>query len=313
MKKTKRLFIFAGYDRDNIVDATLIYYLKSLSELGDIVFTMDNDLSESELDKITKIPNVLHASAMRHGEYDFGSYKRGYIWARDKKVLDKYDWVYLVNDSVLGPLFNLENTLKNLEASGADFFGMVECVDSKMPHHIQSWFVGLSRCIAMDSRFDEFITSIAPESVKSVIVYKYEMRLTKMLASCGYKYCAIYQDSDATLYRQPWRAIDCGVPFIKKLSFGINNKIQFLYPYLSPQMLLNINQWAHRTNTALCLDPEILRAPYHKLHRFALLGVPLLTVYQQLSIDNTVSYKVCAFNNIPILKFSTKTQGGIKS
>ena len=52
---TKRLFLFAGYDKDGIVDDTLIYYLSELSKLGDIVFVMDNDASETELNKIKQI------------------------------------------------------------------------------------------------------------------------------------------------------------------------------------------------------------------------------------------------------------------
>lgn len=302
----KRLFIFAGYDRDKVVDSTLLYYLKSLSELGDIVFTMDNDLPPHELNKITEIPNVLHASAVRHGEYDFGSYKRGYIWARDNKLLNKYDWVYLVNDSVFGPLFDLKYTLEKLETSGADFTGMVECTDSRLPRHIQSWFVGLGRHVVKNPQFDDFITNITHQSVKAVIVYKYEMRLTQMLLMSGYKYSAIYSDSDTLLYRKPWWVISHGVPFIKKLSFDTNAKIQYLYPYLSREMLSEILRWAHRYNVNLCSDSEIWHEPYHKLHRLTLFGVPLLTIYVKTPMDSSVSYKVCLFTNLPIFKFSTQ-------
>lgn len=34
MKKVKRLFLFAGYDKDNIIDDTLVWYLNELSKLG---------------------------------------------------------------------------------------------------------------------------------------------------------------------------------------------------------------------------------------------------------------------------------------
>ena len=86
---TKRLFIFASYDKDSIIDNTLLHYLRALSELGDIVFTMDNDTQESEMKKLSDIPHILHATAVRHNEYDFGSYKRGYMWAHENKILDK--------------------------------------------------------------------------------------------------------------------------------------------------------------------------------------------------------------------------------
>ena len=42
------------------------------------------------LKKLKTIKNILHAIATRHGEYDFGSYKRGFQYARDKKILNNY-------------------------------------------------------------------------------------------------------------------------------------------------------------------------------------------------------------------------------
>ena len=82
----KRLFIFAGYDKDCIVDETLLHYLRSLSELGDIVFAMDNNLPDSEINKIKSIKNILSATAVNHGEYDFGSYKIGFKYAHSYRA-----------------------------------------------------------------------------------------------------------------------------------------------------------------------------------------------------------------------------------
>ena len=49
---TKRLFLFAGYDKDCIIDDTLFHYVKTLSKLGDIVFVMDCDAPDAELNKM---------------------------------------------------------------------------------------------------------------------------------------------------------------------------------------------------------------------------------------------------------------------
>ena len=49
---TKRLFIFAGYDANGIIDDALIHYVRALSRHGDIVLCMDSDCKKSELDKI---------------------------------------------------------------------------------------------------------------------------------------------------------------------------------------------------------------------------------------------------------------------
>ena len=81
---TKRLFLFAGYDRDGIIDDAMIMYVRALSKMGDVIVCMDSKCKNSETAKLK--PFVLHAMALRHGEYDFGSYKRAYTFARDKKI-----------------------------------------------------------------------------------------------------------------------------------------------------------------------------------------------------------------------------------
>ena len=188
---TKRLFIFAAYDKDNVIDATLLHYLRALSELGDIIFTMDNDIPKSEMDKLSDIPNILHATAVRHNEYDFGSYKRGYMWAHDEKILDKYDWVYLVNDSVYGPLFNLEPTLKDLESRKVDLIGMTDFYDENAPKHIQSWFLGLSKKVAESSFIYDFIKDIRHRDSKTEIICKYEIGLSRVVLQNGFQMSAV--------------------------------------------------------------------------------------------------------------------------
>jgi hypothetical protein len=56
----------------------------------------------------------------RHEEYDFGSYKRGYSYLREKGVLDKVDKLIFCNDSVifqgrsLEPFFKREREKKDM-------------------------------------------------------------------------------------------------------------------------------------------------------------------------------------------------------
>ena len=88
MAEPVRLFLFAGYDKDNIVADSLVYYVKTLSKYGDVIVCIDNDLPQTEIQKIK--PFAIHTIAQRHGEYDFGSYKRAYQYARDKKILKIY-------------------------------------------------------------------------------------------------------------------------------------------------------------------------------------------------------------------------------
>ena len=301
---TKRLFIFAAYDSDNIIDPTLIYYLKSLSGLGDIVFTMDNELSENELNKVAKIPNVLRVSALHHREYDFGSYKRGYIWARDNNVLNNYDWVYLVNDSVLGPLFDLRHTLETLESSGAELTGMTSCYQNQTPLHIQSWFVGLKQEIVKSKLFDDFMLSVVPETEKKRIVFKYEVRLSQIFINNGCNIKTILGPVDCDyVYKDLYGVIKNKIPFIKKYSLKNFWLGDFLWSYLDEKEIVNIQNYAKRQG--LKLDNKSITQPYVQIYRLSLLGLPVFSIKYRYCYD-CYQYKMYVLDKIPFLKIIKK-------
>jgi hypothetical protein len=215
MSKTNRLFIFAAYDPIGlgIVDDTLLIYLKELHKLGDVVFFMDNDASESELDKTR--PYAIHAGAGRHGEYDFGSYKRGYVWARDNLDLSDYDWIYMANDSVYAPLHPLRPVIEKLESIGTDATGMMCNPNSKHPH-IQSWFVGISPKVFDSPWFDAFIRGIARQPGKGEVTYLYEQGFTRLLEKNGLPWKCAYTIWNRGIYNRVRSLFARGFPFMKK-------------------------------------------------------------------------------------------------
>ena len=175
MKRMKRLFLFAGYDSQGVVGPSLLYYLQALAAYGDIVLTMDCDCPPGMLDRLTG--TVLHAAAARHGEYDFGSYSRSYLWAKDNGVLDRYDVCYLVNDSVFGPLTDIGSYLTKMESLGTDAFGLVLNPHGSHPH-LQSWFIGMHSDVFMSARFDSFISGVTVQKDKDAVCNLYETGLT---------------------------------------------------------------------------------------------------------------------------------------
>ena len=300
----KRLFLFASYDKDKIIDDSLLYYLRHLSELGDIVFVMDNDVSETELKKLSKIPNVLYVCATSHGEYDFGSYKRGYIWARDNKKLKNYDWIYLVNDSVYGPLHSLQPLLNSLENKGADFVGMTENHNKNIPSHIQSWFMGLSKSIFTNELFNEFISNVSRQQCKWDIIMKYEVGLSQLLLRMGYSMHTIIHNNFGVdiVYKEPLRVLNMGVPFIKKLALMNIEEIHYLYPYMDDISFMDIlYKNALRVNV---IGKQVVASKghvYKKCFRLSLFGCPIITIYKK---NKYSEYKLCIFDRIPVFKIS---------
>lgn len=218
--KSKRLFLIAGYSAHNIIDASLEYMVRTFSRMGDVIFVMDSDASKQQLEKIQDC--VLHATATRHGEYDFGSYKRAYMYARDARILPRYDFVYMINDSVYGPLKPIEKILSNMESSNNDAFGLV-----KNPHrdhpHIQSWFIGMRKNVFMSTWFDEFMNSITHQSDKGQITKLYEQGFTTLLSTNNIKWGCICTISGRGVYNNVKKLYKMGIPFIKKASFTRHN------------------------------------------------------------------------------------------
>ena len=217
---TKRLFLFAGYDKSGCIDDALIHYTHSLSKFGDIVIFMDSDCDASELSKLKKY--VLHASGKRHGEYDFGSYKRAYLWAIENLKISDYDFIYLVNDSVYGPLYDLKPYFDKMESGDCDAFGIV-----KNPHHdhphIQSWFVGLRKKVFFNTWFNNFMNDITKLSSKGEITRKYEHGLSKLITAHGHKWCCLYTVSGRGIYNKVKKLYCAKMPFMKKVAFTRNH------------------------------------------------------------------------------------------
>ena len=311
MKKTKRLFLFAGYDKDGIIDDTLVHYLTELSKLGDIVLVMDCDVADTT--KLSGIKNILHTELARHNEYDFGSYKRGYIWAHDNKILDKYDWVYLVNDSVYGPLFDLEPVLCDLESRGVDLIGMTDFFDKDTPKHIQSWFVGVSRMAATSKIFYDFMCDIKHRNTKDEIVLRYEVGLSRMLLQNGYKMSAYFNQQNNgvhTVYETPVVILENFIPFIKKPALKKLRGIIDLLPYATDEVVDKIHAHAMRFDALpdpfnLLPSQYNLLPKYKQFFRFTLLSLPVITIYKKQEHDcQRVSYKVYVFDKIPLIKLS---------
>ena len=51
----KYLAVFASFDKDSVVHPYVIYYLRELSKVADIIFVTDNFLGGDEIEKVKKL------------------------------------------------------------------------------------------------------------------------------------------------------------------------------------------------------------------------------------------------------------------
>lgn len=218
--KQKRLFLFAGFCPNGKIDDSLIYYTKSLSAFGDVILCMDSNLNDGEITKVQKY--TIHTIATHHGEYDFGSYKRCFQYARDCDILKNYNVLYLVNDSVYGPTKPLKHTINNIEQISTDAAGLIV---SKHKTHafMESWFVRLNKSVFMTKWFNDFMQSITHLEHKYQITVQYEHGLSNLITNNNCTWDGIYHVRGRYTYNNPKKLFLRGCPFIKKASFTRHN------------------------------------------------------------------------------------------
>jgi len=97
-----RIAFFAHYDPDGKIDDYVLHYLSGLfrSEVKELYFASDCSLDEEELAKLPNAVEVVYAT--RHGEYDFGSWKRCFD-SVNLSARSDVDELILCNDSCYGP------------------------------------------------------------------------------------------------------------------------------------------------------------------------------------------------------------------
>lgn len=193
----KRVAIFAHYDNKNVIQDYVIYYLKELKKVVDkIVFVSDSDVQNKEVEKINDFIDFTIIG--RHGEYDFGSYKRGFQCAKENRLLENCEELIFVNDSCYAPLFPFENMFSKMSPKDLDFWGAtanpngIEVKDDKVSEnnveHVQSYFVVFKPQVFKSECFDKFITSVKKENTKEEVIAYYEVGMSELLANNGFKY-----------------------------------------------------------------------------------------------------------------------------
>ena len=274
----KRLFIFAAYDKDGLVDDTLVHYLKQIGAHGDIIVVMDNNAMRTEINKLKSVDGVIYASARKHGEYDFGSYKRGFGWAKRTKILGKYKYVYLVNDSCYA-IGDLSDIIKKSEDLHADVTGLQEKTN---PPHIQSFWVCMRKSIFMSDWFDGFIKSVTVQSNKNDIVRKYEYGFAELLAKHKKTIAGVIVGTKSVFFERPLDVIrQYNIPLVKKHPWSIGSRhyskriIKKILGNLAPDMQSAIISNAIRNKNMF--DPEYIEQKYVEVRHVA----PFVTIVRK--------------------------------
>ena len=174
-----RLAVFVHFDKDDMVDDYVLYYLKELKVVAnDIIFVTTSSISKSEIDILEKIcKNVILRDNIG---YDFMSYKIGL----DSSDLNIYDEVIICNDSVYGPIYSLKSLFNKMSLKEeCDFWGITD--SKQFAYHLQSYFIVFKKKAISSVAFKDFWSDVKVLESKNDIIFQYEIGLTQILEQEG--------------------------------------------------------------------------------------------------------------------------------
>lgn len=262
----RRICMFAGYDRDGIVDDYVVAYVRELAKHADVYYFADGEMTPGELAKLA--PYVKAAWAERHGEYDFGSYSRllrNVGWDR----VEKYDELLLVNDSCY-LLRSLDQVFERMDVRSCDWWGLqatkglidtrkqpgnrfrqpipmdvvrgglLQAFESEYQYdfHIGSYFVAYRQPVIANEHFRRLLDTVGPQDSKRSLILKYEVGLTRHLIADGYAFDTFI---DALYPLHPiftnwyFRLLDKGFPLLKRYLLSENH-----------YAVIGLHDWAER-------------------------------------------------------------------
>lgn len=234
-QRPRRLLLFVHYNKWGHLADYVIYLLKQIRKIyARVVFISNSPLTEQAREKLQGVcDDILQRENIG---FDFLAWKDA-LAREGREGLSRYDSVTLMNDSCCGPFFDLGAIYREMEAKGADFWGLTNHsfveVDDKhplgtdgiIPEHIQSYFLCFQRPAFMSDAFHSFWEQVGVEDTIEEAIRKYETQLTPYLTNSGLKwtlFCDTTKIEPETYSKQethPELLLQAGVPLVKIKAF----------------------------------------------------------------------------------------------
>lgn len=174
--------IYAAYSADHTVPNYVITYLRALKEIApNIIYITDNPIRKNEIKKLA--PFITRIEALHHGEYDWGSYKRGVNWLQKNNYLSQTDKLILANDSTLLVAPSLTPIMEAIPDQ-ADFYGITANQDGL--YHLQSYFLVFKPQVYQKNEFLAYLNNVTAQKDGLTVAYRYEVPFTQYLENLGF-------------------------------------------------------------------------------------------------------------------------------
>lgn len=233
-KDIKRLIIYFVYDKDGIVDDYILYMLRALKQnSSEIVVVCNGELQDESRTRLNAV--VSNVIERENKGFDVWAYKTAidtYGW--DK--LSTYDEVIMMNFTIMGPVYPLEEMFDCMNQKDLDFWGVTKFHKYEdgdpfgtievgyIPEHIQSHFIAVRQSMIKSAAFQKYWNEMGEINDYRDAVGKHEAMFTKRFADKGFTW-DVYADMGNDYNNHP---ILCATremleqkrcPFFKRRSF----------------------------------------------------------------------------------------------
>ena len=191
----KRLLIYLTYDKQNIIDDYIGYFLHCMRPIARTVIAVCNmPYIEKGLHNLSD-----HADRIYYREnkgLDCGGFKDALCQLIGWEQIQEYDQLILANDSFYGPFDDIKAIFSEMESRHLDFWGLMKRgegaygLTGKDPEHILSFFYVFQSSILHSKEFRDYWERMPYYKDYRTVVKQYERKLTKHFSDLGYAYGA---------------------------------------------------------------------------------------------------------------------------
>lgn len=171
-----RVAVYVHFDPQGRVADYVLYQLRELVEAGFGIVFVTNSPMFSSASEAAVAPFCRTVLWRKNVGYDFGAYKDGIRAVGDTGHLDG---LLLMNDSVYGPFWKLNDMLSKIDRSTTDFWGITDSWEQHF--HIQSYFILFFPAAFNSKAFKQFWQKLPYINYKGWVIRNGELKISRIL------------------------------------------------------------------------------------------------------------------------------------
>lgn len=199
-----KLCIFASFQKNGILPTTWKYIKHLKEELGYGVVLISNcPLQKKDISPLQNL--CVEVIERENIGYDFGAYKDGIIRFFDK--LDTLETLLIANDSVIGPIYNMQEIHDKMQNEDCDFWGMNDFYESrdifklntKSIPRVCSYFICFKKNIITTEAFKDYWKRLSYPNDRKIAI-RHETKLGQYFLNNKFKHSVFIKKEEIINY-----------------------------------------------------------------------------------------------------------------